>query len=452
MKSKTSMRIKAAERLGLSKKIKQKNMKNLSDYKTKNQLEKIVLYSIIAFSFSGIISCDSGSDNDNSGEGYLAYAEPIVLELKSKVDTDNTFAFDLFKTTYGLTDESNVFVSPLSVNMALSMTMNGAKNATLDEMKETLRAKNYSMDDINNYNKLLREALVAVDKSTTLSIANSIWYHNTYTFENKFISVNRDNYDAEVKAVDFGSSNTVNQINDWVSGKTNKKIPKIIDELSPDNVICLLNAIYFKGIWRDKFDKNRTKDEDFYSEGGASMGKVKMMSQTHNFPYSEDENCGYLMLPYGNGAFSMIVMLPNEGKTIDDVVSNLNSESWDEAMYMDIYEVNLRLPRFKAECSYEMHKAILPEMGMRIPFSNEADFSGITGNKLIKISEVIHKTFVEVNEEGTEAAAATAVVGKIMAPPPGTIIDYVVNKPFAFAIRENSTGVILFIGKIGNVN
>ena len=428
-------------------------MKYLSDYNTKNLMKKVAFYAISVLSFWGIISCDSDSDNMNGGSGYLADAEPIVIELKSKVDTDNTFAFDLFKTTYRLTDESNVFVSPLSMNMALSMTMNGAKNATLDEMQEALRAKNYTMDDINKYNKSLREALVAVDKSTTLSIANSIWYDNLYTFENDFISTNRNNYDAEIKAVDFGSSNTVRQINDWVSGKTNKKIPTIIDELSPDNVICLLNAIYFKGIWRDKFDKNRTKDEDFYSEGGSSMGKVKMMSQTHNFLYSADDNCGYLMLPYGNQAFSMIVMLPNEGKSIDDVIPNLSNKSWDEAMYMDTYEVNLRFPRFKAECSYEMHKAILPDMGMVVPFSEFADFSGMTKDVNIMLSKVIHKTFVEVNEEGTEAAAVTAVVGDVTAlPPPGTKINYVVNKPFAFAIRENSTGVILFFGKIGNIN
>ena len=427
-------------------------MEKKSDYNTGNVLKKTTFYSILVLSFFGMISCDSDSDDD--GRGYLSNAEPIVLELREKIVSDNTFAFDLFKTTYNFTKESNVFVSPLSVNMALSMTLNGAESTTLEEMQDALRVKNYSSDDINKYNKSLMEALVAVDKSTTLSIANSLWYHNAYTFKNDFISVNKNNYNAEIKALDFRSSNAVRQINDWVSDKTNKKIPEIIKELTPENVICLINAIYFKGIWREKFDKNRTKDEDFYSENGISMGKVKMMSQTHNFPYSEDENCGYLMLPYGNGAFSMIVMLPHKEKTIDDVISNLNDESWyDATIYMDRYEVNLRFPRFKAECSYDMHKDILPEMGMITPFSDEADFSGMTGNKLVKISKVIHKTFIEVNEEGTEAAAVTAVVGDVTAgPPPGTIIDYVVNKPFAFAIRENSTGVILFIGKIGSVN
>ena len=422
----------------------------LSDCNTKKILKKAVFFSIMALSFSGIISCSSDSDVD--GHERLPDAEPIVLELKEKAVSDNAFAIDLFKTTYGLTDESNVFVSPLSVNMALSMTLNAARNTTLDEMKEALRAKNYTVDEINKHNKSLREALEAVDKSTTLSIANSIWYHNAITIENEFISVNKNNYDAEVKAVDFRSSNTVVQINDWVSAKTNKKIPEIINELSQDDLVCLINAIYFKGIWREKFDKNATKDEDFYSEDGVSMGKVKMMSQTQNFPYSEDDNCGYLMMPYGNGAFSMIVMLPNEGKTIDDVISNLNSASWNEAMYMDRYEVNLRFPRFKVECSYEMHKTILPEMGMITPFSDNADFSGMTPDKMaVRISKVVHKTFVEVNEEGTEAAAVTAVVVGPTSIGPGSIINYVVNKPFAFAIRENSTGVLLFIGKIGSV-
>ena len=419
---------------------------------TKCLLGKIAFYSFWVLLIPGMISCnsDSDSDIDNGGDGYLPLAEPIVVTLSQKIESDNTYALDLFKTTYSLSEESNVFVSPLSVNMALSMTLNGANDATLDEMKEALRAKNYSVDEINTYNKSLREALVAVDKSTTLSIANSIWYNTIYTFNNEFISVNKSNYDAEVTSVDFGSSNTVSRINNWVSDKTNKKIPSIIDELSADDAMCLINAIYFKGIWREKFDKNKTKDEDFYSENGVSMGKVKMMNQTKHFQYTDDDNCKYLNLPYGNGAFSMIVMLPNEGKTIDDVISNLNNESWNNAMHMGSCEVNLQFPRFKVECSYEMDEAILPEMGMMTPFTEFADFSDITTDRKIFITKVIHKSFVEVNEEGTEAAAATAVIMGPTSMPPASI-DYIVNKPFAFAIRENSTGVILFIGKTGSI-
>ena len=298
-------------------------MKYLSD----KTLKKPALYIATALSFFTFASCNSDENNNERPPN----AEPIVLKLQSKVVTDNSFAFDLFKTTYGKTNDPNIFVSPLSVNMVLSMTLNGAEKTTLDEMKEALRAKSYSNSDINEYNKSLRESLLKVDKSTEISIANSIWYHNKFSVKNNFISVNRDNYNAEIKAIDFSSSGAVNQINSWVSDNTNKKIPTIVERLSPETVICLINAIYFKGIWREKFDKKNTRDEDFYSESGVSMGKVKMMNQTFDFFYTEDDNCKYLKMFYGNYAYSMTVMLPNDGKSLEDVISNLNNESWENA-------------------------------------------------------------------------------------------------------------------------
>jgi serpin B len=337
--------------------------------------------------------------------------------------------------------------------MALSMTMNGAAGETLEEMKEALWAKNFSVEAINKYNKSLREALLKVDPTTAISIANAIWYRNTLTVKADFITVNKNCYDAEVKALDFNTPNAANQINSWVSDKTNKKIPTIIQQIKADDMMYLINAVYFKGIWKSKFDKNNTKDEDFYPENPANNAdsyKVSMMKQTETFSYSEDDNCRYLRMAYGNKAFSMVVMLPHEGKTVGDVIANLNSESWNKAMRMGTVEVNLRFPRFKTECEYEMKESILPAMGMHIPFSENANFSGISDFPLL-ISKVIHKTFVEVNEEGTEAAAVTAVVMAPTSVGPGTIIDYAVNKPFAFAICENSTGVILFIGKINEI-
>ena len=399
----------------------------------------------------GFLSCSSELEGEKDFR-HIQDARPIVLELTEKIETDNSFAFDLFRTTCQLSGETNVFVSPLSVNLALSMTMNGAAGETMDEMKEALKAKAYSMDAINKYNKALREALLNIDPSTDISIANSIWYDKALDVKKAFISVNKDYYDAEVKALDFRSSNVVKQINDWASDKTKKKIPKIIEALSPDEVMCLINAIYFKGVWRLKFNKSDTQEENFYPEN-ASMHPVNMMKQTALFLYSEDDYCRYLRMAFGNWAFNMVMMLPKDGQTVDDVIANLHNESWHDAMKtMGSYEVNLCLPRFKTECSYEMQNSILPAMGMQIPFSDDADFSGISDASL-KITRVIHKTFVDVNEEGAEAAAATAVV---MAPtavesPSIPKIDYVVNKPFAFAICENSTGVILFVGKMGDI-
>ena len=414
----------------------------------KNTLRKAAVQAALIMALVVLASCNSDLDVRNVPD-----AKPIALELTAKIETDNSFAFDLFRTTVQSSDETNVFVSPLSVNMALSMTMNGAAGQTLDEMKEALRAKNYSLDAINKYNKSLREALLKVDPTTNIAIANSIWYRHTLTVKKDFIAVNKDCYDAEVKSLDFNSSNAVKQINNWVSDKTNKKIPKIIQDISAQTMMYLINATYFKGVWKLKFKKSDTQDEDFYPEGGLNRYKVNMMKQTDRFFYNEDEHCRYLKMTYGNMAFSMIVMLPQDGSTVDDVVGSLNGETWHNAMRMQSYEVNLRFPRFKAECEYQMEESILPDMGMIIPFTDFADFSGISDVPLF-ISKVIHKTFVEVNEEGTEAAAVTSVgmdLTSVGPPPPGTIIDYTVNKPFAFAICENSTGVILFVGKMGEI-
>jgi len=413
---------------------------------TKDTLFKATFCSALIWMLGGLASCNSDLEPRND-QG----ASSIVLELTEKIESDNTFAFDLFKTTYQSTNEANVFVSPLSVNMALSMTLNGAAGLTMEEMKEALRATNYSLDDINKYNKSLREALMKVDPTTDVAIANSIWYRNTLTVKTNFLSVNKNFYDAETKALDFNSPNSIQQINKWVSDKTHAKIPEIVKEISPMTMMYLINATYFNGIWKSTFGKDDTREEYFYPENDVDRHQAYMMRQTGFFPYSEDEQCRYLKLDYGNGAFSMIVMLPQYEKTLDDVIANLNSATWRDAMHMGSYEVSLRFPRFKVECEYEMSTSILPSMGMKNPFTEDADFSGISDVALC-ISKVIHKTFVDVNEDGTEAAAVTAVEMDATALPPGQIVYYVVNRPFAFAICENSTGVILFIGTIGDVS
>ena len=427
-----------------------KKIKNTKHRQMKKPAEKILPLALIVLS-PLFFACNT--DSEDVKHEIQEDAKPIELRMMEKVETDNDFALDLLKATYKFDDKENIFISPLSVSMALSMTLNGAVGETLEEMKVALRAKGYSVDDINEYNKSLKKALMEVDKSTEFTIANSIWYKNGITVYDAFINVNKDNYDAEIKTLDFSSPDAVTQINDWCAKQTKDKIPEIIQEIPGDALMYLINAIYFKGIWTSRFEKNNTYKEDFYTEKNISTGKVDMMHQTEAFDYYADAYCRYLRMAYGNKAFSMVVMLPNDDKTVDDVITNLDSERWNDAMgYMSGRNVNLSFPRFKAECTYYMQKEILPEMGMTIPFTDYAEF-GKMCMPLPRIEQVIHKTFVEVNEEGTEAAAATVVVGKFgSAPPSGTIIDYVVNKPFAFAIRENSTGVILFIGKIGSVN
>ncbi|MDR1406625.1 MAG: serpin family protein [Tannerella sp.] len=401
----------------------------------------------VAATMALYVACQS--DNDFNGE--LPDAEPLQLVLTEKIETDNTFALDLFRTTCSFAKTAgNVFISPLSVSMALNMTVNGAAGQTRDEMLDALRAGRYTMDEINEYSRTLRKALVEVDPSTELSIANSIWYRQGLTVKAPFTDANRKNYDAEIRETNFASPDAVKQINAWCAQNTKNKIPKIVETVPDKAMMYLINAVYFKGIWKKKFKESDTHSEDFHLADGSTR-KVDMMRQTAAFNYASDENAGYLELPYGNRAFNMIVILPHEEKTTGDVTAQLDSEHWSTVMQsLAGYEVNLRMPRFRTECEYKMHDGILPDMGMTVPFTDAADFSGISDLTLC-ISEVIHKTFVEVNEKGTEAAAATSVSMAPTAALPMPVIDFTVDRPFLFAIREKSTGVILFMGRMENV-
>ncbi|MDR2423454.1 MAG: serpin family protein [Prevotellaceae bacterium] len=392
-------------------------------------------------------ACQYNKNNDEPN-APLPDAQPIVLQLADKTVTDNAFALDLFKTAYAGSNKPNVFVSPLSVSMALNMTLNGAAGTTAEEMLVALRATDYTIDQINEYSRSLRLALLSVDPSTEIAIANSIWCREGFPVKPPFLNVNRNDYFAEVSTLDFSRPEALTRINGWCATNTKDKIKEIIDGIPGNAMMYLINAIYFKGIWASKFNKNNTRTDDFHLDNGTAK-RVEMMHQTQDFNYTEDETARYLELPYGNRAFSMILMLPKDEKTIDDLVSNLSSEQWTQmSKYLSNRTVNLSLPRFKIECTYSLGQSILPEMGMRVPFSSNADFSGISDIAL-HISFIIHKTFVEVNEEGTEAAAVTAT--GMFTTSLSREVDYVVNKPFLFAIREKSTGVILFIGKAGNV-
>ena len=407
-------------------------------------------FKIIPLFFFILLSCSS----DDASIAELPDAEPIVMkaQFENKLKNNNAFAIDLFKATYKNQDETNLFISPLSVDMALGMTWNGAAGETKTEMQAALRNQGYTPEDINEYAKTLREALINVDPSTKLTIANSIWYRSDFNVEQSFIDVNKANYNAEVKALDFTSPNAVKEINNWCATNTNNKIPTILDFISSSDVMYLINAIYFKGIWKYQFEKKDTQDLPFTKENGTTQN-VKMMSQTENLNYSADENARYLEMPYCHKAFSMIIALPQPEKDLKDVIQNMTSDSWNNATkYMQARSINLQLPRFKLACKYKMEQSILPDMGMIRAFNDVlADFTGINKGGNLYISFVIHKTFVEVNEEGTEAAAVTAVGIEVTSVDPTTPTDFFVNQPFLFAIRENSTGVILFVGKIGEI-
>ena len=401
------------------------------------------------------VSCD-GKHNDID---LNSLPEPIKIDLRSSekemVSSDQSFAFKFLANVYAeeLVDEDNSFmVSPLSLSMALAMTMNGAEGETKSAMQETLNLKGFTSDEINSYYKKLREALLATDPSTQLSIANSIWTNQNVVIKDEFVRKNREFFNSTTQSVNFSDSNTAELINGWASNNTNGLIKKVIESTKPEDLMYLLNAIYFKGIWTSEFNKKNTHKKPFTLEDGSTVN-VDMMSQTDKFNYKEDENLQLVELPYGNSAFSMLVLLPKDEKNLLDVVGALSGSDYWAGLKSGLreHEVELYIPKFKTEYSKKLNK-VLSDMGMGLAFTNEADFSGMTDTSA-KIDFVKQNTYISVDEVGTEAAAVTTV-GVVMTSMPAQPqkVVFNANKPFIYVIQENSTGSILFTGIVKNFN
>lgn len=377
-------------------------------------------------------------------------AKPILLRvgMQERVKQDTDFAFDLFREVLKASEEPNVFISPLSVSIALGMTWNGAEGDTKTGMETALQLSGMTPEEINEYYQIILESLPNLDKTAKLHLANSIWYRKGFSVKAPFLQANKDYFKAKIEDLDFAHPSALKTINNWCAEQTNNLIKEPLDRISADAMMYLINAIYFKGIWVNKFDKANTLDADFYTEDGK-VNSVKMMNQIEVFQYMEDETAQYLNMPYGNQAFSMTVVLPKEGVTTQEALETIDTDKWNRIIYAMNHEVDVFFPRFKVEAQYILNKS-LSNMGMDQAFSNKADFSGISDVPL-HISRVIHSTFCEVNEEGTEAAAVTIVDMELTSAPAPEYAVFNANRPFIFMIRENSTGLILFIGKMGAV-
>ncbi|MFV0391297.1 MAG: serpin family protein [Paludibacteraceae bacterium] len=377
-------------------------------------------------------------------------AETIEMSpiQKTRVSQENDFAFDLMKQTLADTDDGNVFISPLSVSIALGMARNGAIGDTKKGMETTLKMRGMTNNEINAFYNLLLTELPEIDKKTKLSIANSIWYRNTFPVKSDFLNVNADYFKSEVSALDFNSPSAVKTINQWCSDKTNGLIPEVINEINPLQMMFLINAVYFKGIWVKQFDKKNTVESNFYAENGQTS-RVNMMNLTDTFAYAEDDYAQYLDMPYGNKAFSMTVILPKGTDSEKPAFGIFDKTRFDQAVSQQKEQkVVVQFPRLQVKNKFQL-KPMLTAMGMEKAFQENAEFDGISDLKPLYIGFVQHDTFVEVTEEGTEAAAVTTIGIETTSIP--VIPYFTVNKPFGFVIREKSTGVILFMGKMGEV-
>lgn len=380
--------------------------------------------------------------------------DPIQIELRASeqqiLESDGAFAFDFFGRVFeaeAADKDANFMVSPLSLTIALAMTWNGSAGETKTAMEQTLKWDGYSDEDINGYYKKLKEALLKTDSSTKLSIANSIWTQKGRNIRPDFIGTNTDYYQSVVESVDFSDPNTVKRINQWACDHTNGLIKEVLPSTSADALMYLLNAIYFKGIWTSRFDAKHTREMPFVREDGT-RDKAQMMQQSEEFNYTENETMQVVQLPYGNQAFSMLVMLPKEGKTLQDAVTLLgNKDAWKNVrIALSKAKVDLFLPKFKTEYSKILNE-VLKDMGMEIAFTGAADFSRMSDVASF-ISFVKQDTYISTDELGTEAAAVTVVEMAMSMPTVPQTVTFKADHPFIYLIQENSTGAILFMGAV----
>ena len=395
-----------------------------------------------AFALSG---CDTaGSDEPAPPPRALTTQEQALVEASSQ-----DFGLRLFRTVSAEEGAGkNVFVSPLSVSMALGMTLNGAEDSTRAAMKEALAVGGLSQAEINASYRSLIDLLVGLDPKVRFQLANSIWYRQGFSVEPSFLDTNEEYFDAEVTALDFTSPQAIETINGWVKENTEGKIEKILESIDPDHVMFLINAIYFQGDWRYQFDEEKTEEASFTLADGseATVDMMEMTDFEEPLPYYRGDTFEAVDLPYGDSLYTMTVLVPHREESADSLARTLDAAQW-QAITDGLRPARLSsvaLPRFTLEYEKSLKEA-LRAMGMGVAFSEGADFGGISGAGLF-VSDVKHKTFLEVDEEGTEAAAATSVGIKVTSAPPSVRAD----RPFLLVIRENHSGTLLFIGKVAD--
>lgn len=398
---------------------------------------------LILIGYAGMmLLCLHGcSDGDSPADTIGDVLDLIGDPAFSSVASANTrFGFKLLTDIQAREPGANIFISPLSISIALTMTYNGAVGETQHAMARVLEIEGLDLDTVNRSNAALRVSLENRGSEVQLSIANSIWGRQGVEFNPDFLDRNQEFFDAEITALDFNAPEAPETINGWVDTNTNGKIKDIVQRIDPRTLIMLINAIYFKGSWQEEFDKSETRDGIFRLSDGSEK-QVPMMRREGAYPYYRGETFEAASLPYGDGDVSMYIFLPDHDSNLDEFLGGLNAENWAkwQSQFHEVRDNStMILPRFKLEYEVELNDA-LKALGMDIAFGGGADFTGM-GPSLF-ISEVRHKTFVEVNEEGTEAAAVTVVVGIESAPP-----SFIVDRPFFFAIHDERTKTILFMG------
>ncbi len=369
-----------------------------------------ILISIIMI--AGLLAgCVNPDGNRSTGIGGNKQASFDLSKIDSGLIGGNEiFAFNIFQKINSEDGDKSIFISPLSISTALAMTYNGARTTTAEAMAEALQYKGIELENLDIGYKNLLAYLNNVDPKVQLNISNSIWFRKGEEIRSDFLSTNKDNFNAYISEIDFQDIKAADTINDWISKATKSKIDKMIEPpISPDVIMYLINAIYFKGVWTEQFDPKLTSKDDFYIPDGGVQTVNMMRKSKGTIEYTGNKEYQVVRLPYGKGNTSMYIILPSEEADINEFISNMTPTKWNEIKDMISKEKNiiLGIPRFKLEYGTRSLMSSLIALGMGEAFGKRADFSGIRED--LYIDEVLHRAFIEVNEEGTEAAAATAV-------------------------------------------
>ncbi|WP_185956549.1 serpin family protein [Changchengzhania lutea] len=367
-----------------------------------------------------------------------------VAKGREVVAANNQFAFSLFKEISEAEAENNFMISPASASLALGMVYNGAAGETQQAFSDVFNYGNVTLEETNLINQNIINNLINTSSGTIFEIANSIWVNNTFPVKETFIETNKAYYFAEIQNKDFNDPETLETINNWVSNKTYGKIPKVLNEISPDAVLYAINALYFKSDWKYRFNQEDTKSLPFQLDDGT-VKQVDMMSMEQDLEYFSNAVFSSVKIPYKNDKYSMTLMLPHTNKAVNDMIGTMNNENWKawQGNY-NVQGLKMTMPKFTF--SYEkLFNDALTNLGLGIAFTGSANFSGLS-DMGTQISFVLQKTFIDVNETGTEAAAVT-VVGIEVTSTNGPK-QFLLDRPFVFVITEKETGSICFMGKV----
>ena len=404
----------------------------MKNNKLKYAIPPVLLFFII------LLSCRKNNDN--------LPTQPVQINLSinqaTLVSSENTFAFDIFSRVLAQAGDVNTIISPLSISYALSMTVNGASNGTRDSILKALRVSDISIDDLNKSYKDLTVSLLSVDSRVIMDIANSVWTEKNFSVKVPFVNTLTSSYDAQSRSFDITDPTVPSQINSWISDNTNGLIKNMIDQMEANTEMLLINAIYFKGQWKTRFDVNATTSRTFTKPDGSTEN-VPTMYQSENQKVYRGNGFYVAEIPYGQGNYVLDIILPdnNDLSAVTGSLTAANLSTWTSSLTST--KIDLYMPKFKYGYKMDLKK-VLSLMGMGIAFTDAADFSNISDISLF-ISKVLHQAYIQTDEEGTEAAAATVVEFENSMPMASTID---VNHQFIYLVREVTTNSVIFMGKV----